>query len=142
MKTSENGIKFIEGFEGFSATVYPDVGGRNTVGFGHLIKPGETFDTITQDQASALLGQDLLVAENAVNNLVTVTLNQNQFDALVDFTYNLGAGNLRTSHLLAAVNNSDFVTAASEFPKWDHCGGVVCEGLLRRRQAESDLFSS
>ena len=142
MKTSEKGIKLIETFEGFSAIPYPDVGGKNTVGYGHLIKDGEIFSSITEDQAAILLGADLLYAENAVNNAVLVTLNQNQFDALISFVFNLGAPNFRSSHLLAAINNSDFSTAAGEFCKWDHCNGVVVEGLLRRRLAESALFSS
>jgi lysozyme len=74
--------------------------------------------------------------------MITSQVNQNQFDALVSFTYNLGVGALHGSTLLHLVNQSDFTNAANEFPKWDHAGGVVVAGLLRRRLAEQTLFTT
>lgn len=142
MKTSDNGIQFIKQFEGFSATAYPDSAGKNTIGFGHLIKDGETFDTITEDQALALLASDLGWAETVVSRDVLVTINQNQFDALVDFVFNIGSANFRNSHLLAALNDDNFDIAADELLMWDHAGGAEIAGLERRRKAERELFIS
>jgi lysozyme len=142
MKISEAGVEFVKQFEGFSATPYPDPVGKNTIGYGHLIKPGETFDTVTENQAIQLLGQDLLWAESVVNRAVLVTLNQNQFDALVDFVFNVGSANFHNSLMLSNLNQGDFDSAADEFKFWDHSGGVEIEGLERRREAERVLFCS
>jgi hypothetical protein len=96
--------------------------------------------TITQAQADALFLQDIKRYVDGVNAAVKVPLNQNQFDALVSFAYNLGNGALQKSDLLAYVNKKDFAHAALEFPKWCHAGTEVLAGLVKRRQAEKDLF--
>lgn len=141
MKMSATGLQLIKDSEGFVGHVYLDAVGKPTVGYGHLIKAGEDFsDGLTEEQATELLQNDVEWAENAVTAAVTVQLNQNQFDALVDFTFNLGAGALQGSSLLKLVNQGDFDDAADEFPKWVHAGGKVLPGLVTRRQAERDLW--
>ena len=100
MQISENGIRFIESFEGFSSKVYNDVG-HPAVGYGHDLQPGESFpDGITQPEAEALLIQDVNTRyAPVVNSLITSDCTQNQFDALVSFTFNEGVGNLLESSM-------------------------------------------
>ena len=98
--------------------------------------------TCTQEQAEQWLQEDVQIAVDAVNRLVTVELTQNQFDALVDFTFNLGTGSLQNSTLLRLLNASNYTGAANEFERWDKAGGQTLPGLLKRRQAERDLFNS
>lgn len=140
--TSENGVKMIEGFEGYSATAYPDPGTGGapwTIGYGHTggVVPGET---ITRAQAEAYLRQDLSSAENAVRNNVHVPLTQNQFDALVSLTYNVGANGY--SSLLATLNRGDYSGAQRMFGDYVHAGGHVLQGLVNRRAQEAALFGS
>ncbi len=118
-----------------------------TIGWGHTgnVKPG---DKITIEQANLLFATDVLVYEDGVNRLVTVPVNQNQFDALVSFAYNVGLDidtdntpeGLGDSTLLKYVNQRKFVLADGEFLKWNKSGGAVSLGLVRRRRAERELF--
>ena len=149
MKTSTRGRGLIIEFEGLRLTKYQDVAGLWTIGVGHLIKPGENFDSgVTRSAALALLTKDLQEVEDAVNTLVLVRVNQNQFDALVSFTFNVGkdidadtiAEGLGDSTLLKKLNAKDYTGAAKEFPKWNKAGGKVVAGLTRRRLAEMALF--
>jgi lysozyme len=142
MNISDQGLELIKSFEGCKLEAYQDVKGVWTIGIGHTGSDVSDGVCITEDQAMDYLRQDVGWAEQVVNNLVTTALTQNQFDALVDFVYNAGSGNFKNSTLLRLVNAGDFDAAAQEFPKWDHAGGVVVEGLLRRREAERDLFLS
>lgn len=139
-KTSDAGIAFIESFEGFRPAPYPDVAGFLSIGFGHRIRPSELFTFLDEEDATQLLKQDCSHAESAVNQCVHVVLNQNQFDALVSFCYNLGGGTLLKSTLLRKLNDGDYQNAANEILRFDHAGGVVVPGLTRRRQAERELF--
>lgn len=129
----------IAGFEGFSAVAYQDGGGIWTCGYGHTagVKDG---DTCTKDQAQEWLAEDVQNAENAVNTYVTVPLTQNQFDALVSFTYNVGAGSLQHSTLLKLLNAGENMGAASQFLAWNHINGQLSKGLMARRVAERNLF--
>lgn len=141
MRTSEEGVALTKGFEGLRLQVYPDIAEHFTIGYGHLIRAGESFPNgITVEQAEALLLHDLLPAEFAVNNFVTVPINQGQFDALVDFTFNLGTQALRDSTLLKLLNERKYHDAADQFPLWSHARGTIVEGLKRRRIAEQNLF--
>jgi lysozyme len=141
MEMSDKGLQLIKDSEGFVGHVYLNAVGKPTVGYGHLIKAGEDFsDGLTEEQATELLQNDVKWAENAVAAAVTVSLNQNQFDALVDFTFNLGAGALQGSTLLKLVNQGKMDEAADEFPKWVHANGKVLPGLVTRRGAERDLW--
>ena len=145
MKTSQNGLNLIKQFEGIELQSYQDQAGYWTIGIGtrfidnESVKPGMM---ITEDQALQYLQLDVEKFENAVNENVEVDLTQNQFDALVDFTYNLGQESLINSTLLKKLNNGDYQGAANEFLRWDKAGGQVVEGLLRRRTAERELFLS
>lgn len=142
---SAAGLDFIAAQEGFRATVYEDAAGIATIGFGHALRPGEDYpDGISRDAALALLRRDAGAAEQAVRRLVTVALTQAEFDALVSFAFNEGAGHFARSTLLAKLNESDFVGAAEQFFAWDKIvvNGVatVSAGLARRRRAERALF--
>jgi lysozyme len=97
--------------------------------------------SVTQEQAESLLQIDVATAVHAVNTLVKVPLKQHQFDALVDFTFNLGSGSLASSTLLKYINAGNMSAAALEFPKWDMAGGKHLAGLHRRRVAEQTLFT-
>lgn len=144
MKISNNGLNVIKEFEGLRLKAYDDGVGVWTIGYGTIRYPSATRvkrgDTITEAQAEEYLRHDVSRFENAVNKLVKVKLNQNQFDALVSFTYNLGESSLASSTLLRKLNAGDFVGAAKEFLRWNRAGGKVMAGLTRRRKAEHDLF--
>jgi lysozyme len=140
VKTSDNGIAFIARWEGEILKEYLDVVGKRTVGIGHLCGPNEHFGTITHEQAVELLKKDLAIAEAAVNSMVKVPLNQNMFDSLVSFTFNLGTGALQKSTLLICLNKVNYESAANEFPKWCNAGGKPNAGILNRRISEKQLF--
>jgi lysozyme len=138
---SSNGLGFIERHEGFSAKVYKDSAGNSTIGYGHLIKKGEDFSKgITKEKAGELLAQDAKTAVDAVNANVTTTLSQSKFDAVVDFTYNVGGGNFGKSTLLKNINAGNDVTKEN-FTDWNRAGGKVVEGLTTRRTDEFNLYS-
>lgn len=140
MKLGDAGTALIQSFEKLDLCAYPDQGGVYTIGWGHTgpdVKPG---DICTVAQADAWFVEDTQTAVDAVNRTVTIPLSQNQFDALVAFTFNVGQGSEAHSTLLRLVNASNFAGAANEFPKWDHVNGVVSAGLTRRRAAEQALF--
>jgi lysozyme len=138
---SANGLALTEKFEGLKLTAYQDVTGVWTNGYGntHNVVPGST---ITLGQAQTDLASNVEGAAYVVNTVVTVPLNQNQFDALVDFVFNLGSANLQSSTLLRLLNTGNYSGAANEFPKWNHAGGVVVQGLTNRRLAEQQLFNT
>jgi lysozyme len=138
---SSAGLALTKSFEGLRLTAYQDAGGVWTIGYGHTgpdVKPGQT---ITEAEATELLLADLQTAVRCVNGAVRVPLTQGQFDALVDFAYNAGRGNLLHSTLLRSVNAGDFAGAEAQFGLWVHAGGKVEPGLVRRRAAEAALFS-
>ena len=139
---NEAGVQLIKNAEGCVLHPYKDGVGKPTIGIGHLILPHEHFGAITTAEAEALLQSDLRNAESAVQSLVKVELNDNEYAALVSFTFNLGAQNLRTSTLLKLLNAGDCDGAAREFGKWIRAGGFVEEGLVKRRAAEQELFLS
>ncbi|WNJ77764.1 lysozyme [Cedecea neteri] len=146
MQISDKGIALIKQFEGCCLTAYQDSVGVWTIGYGWTnpvdgkqVKAGMT---ITQEVAERLLKTGLVSYENDVSKLVKVKLTQGQFDALVSFTYNLGARSLSTSTLLKKLNAGDYRGAADEFPRWNKAGGKVLAGLTRRREAERSLFLS
>jgi lysozyme len=141
MDYSPDGLKLTESFEGCRLQAYLDSVGVPTIGYGHTHGVAMGM-TCTQEQADAWLQQDVQGAVQAVNKFVTVPLTQQQFDALVDFTFNLGSGALQHSTLLRLLNSGNYQGAAGEFEKWDKAGGKVLPGLLRRRQAERDMFNT
>ncbi|EPV2527008.1 TPA: lysozyme [Enterobacter hormaechei] len=146
MQTSEKGIALIKQFEGCKLTAYQDSVGVWTIGYGWTQpvdgKPIRARMTIKQETAERLLKTGLVSYESDVSRLVKVGLTQGQFDALVSFTYNLGARSLSTSTLLRKLNAGDYAGAADEFMHWNKAGGKVLNGLTRRREAERALFLS
>jgi lysozyme len=139
---SVKGLALTEQFEGCRLTAYQDQVGVWTIGYGHTgldVKPGMT---VTSAQAEALLAQDVLSAAACVNNVVVVKITQEEFDALVDFVFNLGVGAFSGSTMLRKLNAGDFTGAAAQFDLWDRAGGAIVAGLLRRREAEAELFGS
>ena len=147
MTYSLKGAALTESFEAASGPVlvaYADhlAGGKPTVGWGHTgpdVKVGAVW---TRAMCEEALMNDIHWASNVVNNLVHISLTQGEFDALVDFTYNVGSGNFASSTMLKLLNQNEIAQAALEFEKWDKAKGVVVAGLLRRRTAEQALFNS
>ena len=137
---NQSGLDLIRAAEGCVLHPYRDGAGKPTIGIGHLILPHEHFGKISQEQADELLQQDLRNAERSVQQLVTVPLSDNKFAALVSFTFNLGAQNLRNSTLLRDLNAGDYRGAADQFNRWVFAGGAVEQGLVKRRRAERELF--
>ena len=137
MTTSENGLKFIELNEGFSATAYND-NGKLCWGYGHDQQPGENApESLTEEEAEALLINDLATRiEPTVNALVPPTCTQNQFDALCDFAYNLGVGSL---HIMLS---HGWDQAPVQIPRWDNVNNQPNQGLQARRSKEVVLFNS
>lgn len=141
-KYSANGLALTKTFESLQLNAYQDSVGVWTIGYGHT-GPGVQQDlTITADQASIFLAADVAWATTCVNKSVTAAINQNQFDALVDFTFNLGCASLAQSTLLRMLNDGDLPGAAAQFLRWNRAGGKVLSGLTRRRQAEINLFNT
>jgi len=145
MKTGTEGLDLIKKFEGLRLKPYLCSAGVPTIGYGSTMyadgkKVTLNDDAISEQQALELLAKTLGKYEKAVNDYVTVTLTQNEFDALVAFTYNLGAGNLLSSTLLKKLNAGDKAGAANQFDVWNKAGGKVLQGLVNRRAAEKALF--
>ena len=153
MKISQAGIDLIKSFEGLGdgdpTTVilepYKDPVGLWTIGWGHLIRPGKAFkkfsEGITVEQAERLLRTDVLFAEQAVDSYVKVKLNQNEFDALVSFIFNVGGRAFLDSTLLQILNHNDNrAEAADQFLRWVYAKGRKLKGLENRRAKERELF--
>ncbi|MCU4582853.1 lysozyme [Acinetobacter gyllenbergii] len=144
MKTSQVGIDLITSFEALRLAAYDDGVGVWTIGYGTTVYPSgvkvKKGDVCTKAQAVSFFQHDLRRFEAAVNQAVKVVINQNQFDALVSLTYNIGETALKKSTLLAKLNKGDLNGAADQFAAWNKGGGKVLKGLVRRRAAESDLF--
>ena len=146
MVPSPNFLELIKQFEGFSPRVYRCPAGILTIGYGHVLQPKSTIGNITecninQAQAEQLLQADAALAGAAVQRLIQVRLSQNQFDALVSFVFNLGAGRLQMSRLRAVINRGEHADAPAEFRRWVYGGGRKLPGLVARRAAEAELYS-
>ena len=141
MKINQAGIDLIKEFEGCRLEPYADLVGKMTIGYGHVLDAHPAKSFINQEMADSILLEDLERFEEGVSKLVTSEINENQFSALVAFAFNVGLGNLTGSHLLALVNTDNLEQAADQFVRWDHAGGKEVAGLLRRREAERDLFT-
>jgi lysozyme len=142
MQLSREGLDLIKKSEGFRSRQYLDVAGLATIGYGHRIVPPESFPgAITEDEATAILMNDVREAEQAVSRLVHVPLTQGQFDALVDFCFNVGVGKLASSMLLKELNAGRHAAAGLQLLRWDYAAGVPKAGLRARRTAELHLFA-
>ncbi len=136
MQTSESGIAFIKKNEGFAPRVYND-NGKPCVGYGHDLQPSESFpDGISLDEADLLLRKDLATRyEPPVNALVPPECTQNQFDACVDFCFNLGPEAFKTM----IAHGWDQVP--QQMLRWTHVNGIVSPALAARRQGEANMFT-
>jgi lysozyme len=155
MEMSEHGLGLLQKWEGFELKVYKDSAGLPTIGVGHLLTRSELTSGkividgvpvqysagLTNQQALDLLGQDVKPAERAVNTGVKVTINQNQFDALVSFTFNVGVAAFTSSTLLKVLNQQQNDQVPTQFLRWVRSGGQVVQGLLNRRQNEISLWN-
>lgn len=139
MRTGTNGLALIKHFEGLRLDAYPDEGGLPTIGYGHILGV-HLGQKITLSEAEDFLIKDLFTHERDVDGLVFAAINQNQFDALVSFTYNLGASALQRSTLLKELNKGNYMAASQGFLKWVYVKSAVSPGLIKRRDAESRLF--
>ena len=139
MQTSDEGKKLIKKFEGCKMRAYLDAVDVPTIAYGRT-KNVKLGDTCTQDQAEEWLEEELVEYEGYVNEAVKVPLTQNQLDALVSWTYNLGPSNLNKSTLLKVLNNSDYDGVPEQIMRWNKAGGKVLDGLVRRRKAEAEMF--
>ncbi len=142
---NQAGLTMIEQFEGCKLEPYLDVAKVPTIGIGTTKYPDGRVVTmndppITEAQAQSFLKNHLEGDCKAVSGLVKVTLNDNEFAALVSFAYNVGRNALASSTLLKKLNSGDREGAADQFLRWDHAAGIQVAGLTRRRQAERALF--
>ena len=147
LKTSPQGLAIIKKFEGFRSKPYLCPAGVPTIGYGSTYyadgRPVKMTDApISEAQAQELLQATLTKYEDCVNGAVKMPINQNQFDAFVSFTYNLGCGAFRKSTMLQLFNTGYAGAAAEQFARWNRGGGKVLAGLVSRRAAERALFVS
>lgn len=139
MKTSDKGIELIKKHEGFRARAYKCPADKWTIGYGHTLNVKST-DVITKEQGEYFLRQDVEHAEKEVNKH-NLNINQNQFDALVSFVFNLGVGNFSRSTLLRRIKAyPNDITIRREFARWVYAGGKILPGLVTRRKEEADLY--
>jgi lysozyme len=139
-KISRVGIELLHSSEACVLTRYKDTAGLWTIGWGHLIKPGESYVKITKQEANAIFLRDLIAFENAVVDGVKVPIGQNQYDALVSIAFNIGVGAFLRSTLLKKLNRGDYLGAADQFLVWNKSGGKLTKGLENRRKRERALF--
>lgn len=140
MKASAEAKKIIKLHEGLRLDVYQDAVGVWTIGYGSTKGITKNTPPITVTEAEALLARDIEYAERAVNDQITVPLNQNQFDALVSFVFNVGAGNLASSNLRKVLNNKCYDQVPVEILRWIHGAKKPLPGLIKRRAEEALLF--
>jgi len=145
MQISEEGLSLIKKFEGCpvdqdgNCYAYQDVVGVWTIGFGRT-KDVKEGDKMTKDEAVYLLEEEMMEYEGYINDLVEVPLEQNQFDALVSWVYNLGSGNLQSSTMLRVLNEGKYEEVPAQIRRWNKAGGEVYEGLVKRRESEAVMF--
>ena len=139
MNISKEGIALIKRFEGCELKAYQDSVGVWTIGYGHT-KDVKKGNEINQDHAEFMLTEELPEYEGYINDMVKVPLEQNQFDALCSWVYNLGPTNLQDSTMLKVLNEKKYEEVPQQIKRWNKAGGKVLDGLIRRREAEALLF--
>ena len=139
MKTSVEGLALIKKFEGLELEAYTCAAGVWTIGYGHTkdVQPGDVW---SEAHAEHMLEVELEEFEEYINKYVTVSLSQNQFDALVSWVYNLGPANLKASTMLKVLNDGKYEEVPYQMKRWNKAGGKVLDGLVRRREAEALLY--
>lgn len=143
MNISQKGIDLIKEFEGFRAETYNDSGGIPTIGYGHALRQNETFTRISEQEAEELLKSDIYIAERYVNNNFGKRIReQNEFDALVSFIFNIGQGAFNKSSVNTYLRLNEFKICMIWWAKWIRDGkGNVLKGLVNRRKEEIELFN-
>jgi len=155
MQMSQHGLDLIKQWEGFELKVYKDSAGFPTIGVGHLLTKSELTSGkivingvpvqyaggLTNQQVLDLLSQDVSPAAQTVTNSVKVTLDQNQFDALTSFTFNVGGGAFTGSTLLKLLNQSQYDQVPAQLRRWNKSNGQVVQGLINRRENEIKLWN-
>ena len=141
MNISQEGLSLIKKFEGCELKSYKCAAGVWTIGYGAIKGVTENMQ-ITKEEADKLLLHEMDEYEGYINNMVTVDLNQNQFDSLVSWVFNLGPSNLKSSTMLKVINNNELDEVPSQIKRWNKANGKVLEGLIRRREAEALLFQN
>jgi len=139
MKISVEGLSLIKKFEGLELNAYQCAAGVWTIGYGHT-KGVFEGQKITKAEADEMLVLEMEEYEKAVNDAVTISIDQCMFDALVSWTYNLGPSNLNASTMLKVLNSGNYDGVPEQIKRWNKAGGKVLEGLIRRRNAEALLF--
>ena len=139
MKISVEGLALIKKFEGLELNAYQCAAGVWTIGYGHT-KGVFEGQTIKKAEADEMLVLEMDEYEKAVNDAVTISIDQCMFDALVSWTYNLGPSNLNASTMLKVLNGGDYDGVPAQIKRWNKAGGKVLDGLIRRRTAEALLF--
>lgn len=141
---SDNGMNLLEQFEGLRLEAYLDSANIATIGFGSIRYPNgnkvKLGDKTTKAQAKEYKLHDLKEFESTVNTSVKVPLTQNQYDALVSLSYNIGSGAFKNSTLLKKLNSGDYKGAAEQFLVWNKVSSKKVQGLVNRREAERNLF--
>jgi lysozyme len=155
MQMSTHGLDLLKQWEGFESKIYKDSAGLPTIGVGHLLTKSELssgkisingvsvqyVNGLTDTQVLDLLSQDVRPAGKAVNTNAKVALNQNQFDALVSFTFNVGVGAFTGSTLLKLLNQGQYAEVPNQLLRWTRAGGQIVQGLVNRRQNEIKLWN-
>jgi len=155
MQVGQSGKKLFQEWEGLELNEYLDSGGAPTIGVGHLMTRSERMsgkimingkgvvyrNGLSVQQCWDLLDQDLDFAEASVNSMVNVSLNQNQFDALVSFIFNVGESAFRNSTLLKVLNAGHFDQVPAQLRRWIRDNGKVVKGLVNRREKEIALWN-
>jgi len=143
-QVNQAGINLIKEFEGFRRNAYLCPANKPTIGYGNTVYPDgrkvKLGDTISPKEAEELLQITVDNFAKECDRLITVPVNDNQFSALVSFTFNVGVTAFRGSTLLRVLNQGNYQETANQFLKWNKVGNRVVEGLIRRRQAERKLF--
>lgn len=139
MNISKEGLELIKKFEGCELKAYKDAVDVWTIGYGHTKGVVEGME-ITAEEAESMLEEELKEYCGYINDEVKVKLEQNQFDALVSWVYNLGPSNLRSSTMLKVLNEGNYDEVPTQIKRWNRAGGQVLDGLVRRREAEALLF--
>jgi lysozyme len=141
-RMNARGLALVKSFEGLRVCKYKDPVGIWTICYGHVIKDPQNWNCVTEARCEEILKSDLGRFETCVNSNVKVPINSNQFSALVSFSFNVGCGALQGSTLLRLLNQRQYNNVCTELKKWIYAGGRILPGLVRRRNAECDLFNS
>lgn len=140
---SQKGMEAIKAFEGFSPLEYTCVAGKRTIGYGHVLKPDESYVCgVSEKQAEELLMRDLGLVEAAIDSVVKVPLEEYQRDALVSFAFNIGVYAFQRSTLLKELNVGNYEQVPKQLLRWIYVNGKPCYGLSQRRQAEAAMFEN